>query len=193
MTTIPLLQSPVSRLLTAALVLLCCFAAPLAAQTPTLAELAKKEQERRKKLNAPTRVITKEDLPPSAVAVPPAAATPAAGPAAAQAAATAAEAPPETPKDEKGEEWWRQRMTVAREGLRRNELFAEALQSRMNALAADVASRDDPAQREQLSQERQKAVQELARVQGEVEKLKKEMVDIEEEARLAGVPPGWLR
>ena len=161
-----------------------------AAQTPTLADLAKKEEARRKALTAPTKVYTKDDLPPSAVVVP---ATPAA-PATAQAPAAPGDPKADAPKeDEKGEAWWRERMAQAREGLRRNQLFAEALQSRMNAMAVDVANRDDPAQRQMLSQERQKAVQELARVQGDVEKLKKEIADIEEEARVAGVPPGWVR
>lgn len=187
-------QLPVTRLIGAALVLfLLVPAAPVAAQMPSLGELAKKEQARKKSLKVPTKVYTKEDLPPGAVVVPLAPGAQAPG-AAEPAPATPADAQAEAPKpDEKGEEWWRQRMTQAREGLRRNELFAEALQSRMNALAVDVANRDDPAQREQLSLERQKAVQELARVQGEIERLKKEIVDIEEEARVAGVPPGWLR
>jgi hypothetical protein len=169
-------------------------AASAAAQSPTLADLAKKEEARRKSLKVPTKVFTKDDLPPSAAVVPAApAAAPAAG-AAGQAAAAAADPNAEAPKEEeKGEEWWRARMEQAREGLRRNEMFAEALNSRMNALAVDVANRDDPAQRQVLSLERQKAVQELARVQDDIAKLKKQMADIEEEARVAGVPPGWLR
>lgn len=188
-------RSPLSalRLIGAALVLFFLPTAPVAAQMPSLGELAKKEQARKKSLKVPTKVYTKEDLPPGAVVVPVAPGAPATG-ATTPASATPPDAPAEAPKpDEKGEEWWRQRMTQAREGLRRNELFAEALQSRMNALAIDVANRDDPAQREQLSLERQKAVQELARVQGDIEKVKKEIADIEEEARVAGVPPGWLR
>jgi hypothetical protein len=181
------------RVAAAALVLLVAW--PAAAQSPNLADLAKKEEARRKSLKVPTKVYTREDLPPSAVVVP---AAPAAAPAAAAAAGQAPAAPvdpkAEAPKeDEKGEDWWRARMEQAREGLRRNEMFAQALQSRMNALAVDVASRDDPAQRQVLSLERQKSVQELARVQGDIEKLKKQIVDIEEEARVAGVPPGWLR
>jgi hypothetical protein len=33
----------------------------------------------------------------------------------------------------------------------------------------------------------------MARVTEEIATLKKQMADIEEEARQAGVPPGWLR
>ena len=41
------------------------------AQTPTLGELAKKEQERRKGQKTPAKVYTKKDLPPSPPAAPP--------------------------------------------------------------------------------------------------------------------------
>src|SRR5450756_2400479 len=41
--------------------------------------------------------------------------------------------------------------------------------------------------------DRQKALAELERVKTEIEKLTKQIADIEEEARRAGVPPGWLR
>ena len=176
----------------AALVLALALPAALEAQSPSLADLARKEQARRKELTVPAKVFTKDDLPASAV-IPPGAAAPAA---AAPAAAPAVPGDPKTdaPEDEKkGEEWWRQRMAQVREELRRNELFADALQSRMNALAADMSSRDDPAQRQALGEERQKAVQEFARVQASIEASKKQLAGIEEEARLAGVPPGWVR
>jgi hypothetical protein len=180
------------RLSAAALLLVSITSAALAAQTPTLADLAKKEQTRRQGLKVPTKVYTKDDLPPTAI-VPPA--LPAATPAAAAPAPAAAgeEKKPDAPKEEKGEEWWRQTMAHVREELRRNEMFAEALQSRMNAMAVDVANRDDPGQRQKLSEERQKAVQEFGRVQADVVQLKKQIVDLEEEARQAGVPPGWIR
>jgi hypothetical protein len=38
-----------------------------------------------------------------------------------------------------------------------------------------------------------KAVAELQRVQGEIEQSKKDIAGIEEDARKAGVPPGWIR
>jgi SMC interacting uncharacterized protein involved in chromosome segregation len=95
--------------------------------------------------------------------------------------------------DEKDEAWWRARMTQAREELRRSEMFIQALQSRINSLAADFSSRDDPAQRALIGEDRNKAIAEMQRVTAEVEALKKVIADIEEEARQAGVPPGWIR
>jgi hypothetical protein len=84
-------------------------------------------------------------------------------------------------------------MTAAREELRRNESFAEALQSRINALTADFAGRDDPYQRAKIGDDRLKALAELDRVTREIEKAKKNIGDIEEDARTSGVPPGWIR
>ena len=66
-------------------------------------------------------------------------------------------------------------------------------QTRINALTADFAGRDDPFQRAQIGDDRQKAIAELARVTLEIDKATKSIGDIEEEARRAGVPPGWLR
>ena len=159
---------------------------------PSLGEVAKKEQERRKALKNPGKVFTKEDLPKV-----PATPTPAGAAAPAAAGAAAGEQKPaeeQKPKgDEKDEIYWRGRMTQAREELRRNEMFIQALQSRINALAADFSSRDDPAQRALIGDDRNKAIAELQRVTAEVEALKKAIADIEEEARQAGVPPGWIR
>jgi SMC interacting uncharacterized protein involved in chromosome segregation len=84
-------------------------------------------------------------------------------------------------------------MTTARTELSRNEIFLEALQSRVNALNTDFVNRDDPAQRQVLANDRQRALAEMERVRGEIDKLKKQIAEIEEEARQAGVPPGWLR
>jgi hypothetical protein len=54
-------------------------------------------------------------------------------------------------------------------------------------------NRDDPAQRAVIERERLKAVGDLGRLQQEIAAGKKGLSDFEEEARRAGVPPGWLR
>ena len=77
--------------------------------------------------------------------------------------------------------------------LGRNQILADALQTRINALTNDGASRDDPFQRAALADDRHKAIAELERIKSEVELQKKRIEEIEEEARRAGVPPGWLR
>lgn len=158
------------------------------AQNPPLGEVARKEQERRKTVQGKGKVITNKDLPPSAQK-PASPAPPGAEPAERK---PAEEARPES-KDEKDEAWWRQRIMQARDSLRRSELFLEALQSRINALSADFVNRDDPAQRARIAEDRQKALAELDRVKTEITQQKQQIEEIEEEARKAGVPPGWLR
>jgi hypothetical protein len=180
-----------TRLMSAA-VLASMIAVPYAAyaeQSPTLGEIARKEQERRKALKAPAaKVLTNEDLPRAAAPAP----TPTAAPEPDRAAA--ADKPADKPEEPaKDEAWWRQRMTQAREELRRNEMFAEALQTRINSLTTDFAARDDPFQRAKIGDERAKATLELDRVKADVESNRKKLADIEEEARRASVPPGWLR
>ena len=54
-------------------------------------------------------------------------------------------------------------------------------------------NRDDPAQRAVIEQNRLKAMAELERVQRDVAASTKAIRDIEDEARKAGVPAGWLR
>jgi hypothetical protein len=93
----------------------------------------------------------------------------------------------------KDEAYWRSRISGARSALERSRIFADALQSRINALTTDFVNRADPAQRAQIELERQRAVAELDRVKKEIAEQTKAISDIEEEARKAGVPPGWLR
>lgn len=190
----------VSRALIGGVVL--TLAVPLYAQS--LGELAKKEQERRKANPPAAKVYTDDDL--KKITVPggstaPADATKAGdkdatkgdqGKAdAAKGDAVKAEAKPAAaPMDEAA---WRARMTAAREDLRKGEMFRDALQSRINGLTADFSARDDPYQRAQIADERQKALAELAAVTRDIEKTKKLITDIEEEARQANVPAGWIR
>lgn len=171
----------------AVLMMLCIESAHAQSQGPSLAELARKEQERRKTVKTPSKVITKKDLPPSAQNPPPPVAP---APAAAKIEETK---PPEPKSDEKDEAWWKNRINQVREELRRNEVFAEALQTRINSLSTDFVNRDDPFQRAKIGEDRDKALAELSRVKAEIVNAKKQIEDIEEEARKAGVPPGWLR
>jgi hypothetical protein len=163
---------------------------PAFAQNPTLAVIARKEQERRKTTTGTPKVLTNKDLPPSAQQPPPSAGAAPAAPAGEQ---KPDEAQKPAAEPEKDETWWKQRITQARESLRRNEAFHEALQSRINALSADFVNRDDPFQRAKIGEDRQKALLEMERVKAEIVQNKKQIEDIEEEARKAGVPPGWLR
>jgi hypothetical protein len=197
MTRVRVLRAAVSAVAACA----CLSGAIAVAQTPSLAEVARREQERRKVTGPPVKVLTNDDLPAVTSPAPGQAAAPATAPE--PAAAPAASSPPaagpqsaatgEEKEKEKDEAYWRGRIGEARASLQRNEVLAEALQSRVNALSTDFVNRDDPYQRARIGDDRLKALAELERVQAEVASLKQEIADIEEEARRAGVPPGWLR
>ena len=176
-------------------------ASPAAAgQTPSLGEVAKKEAERRKALPPAGKTYTNKDLPPSAQK-PATGGTAPDAPAPADPVAAATEQKAEDAKagdkpqgDPKDEAYWKGRMTAAREELRRAEMFGEALQTRVNALTRDVnGNTNNSAQRSAVVADRTEAQTELARVKQDVDRAKKQISDLEEEARKAGVPPGWLR
>ena len=189
------IERPTMRMprLSLALTLLMAFAVSVGAQS--LADVAKREEIRRKQVKKPSRVVTNKDLkapdhpppppPPAAEAQPPPT-----GPAAAPGEESPATDEEKLAKDEQA---WRQRMTDARQALDRSQMYLDALQSKINALWADFTARDDPGQRAQLETERKRALAEFERVKIEIEANKKALVDLEEEARKAGVPPGWLR
>ena len=169
-------------------------AAPSAAQS--LGELAKKEDARRKAVKASGKVLTNDTI--RSVPAPLPAAAPTASPAPASTPAKAGDAaadkklkPEDDPKAQEAS--WRMRMQSARDALQRSQVFAEALQSRINGLTADFTSRDDPAQRAAVANERDKALAELNRVKDDIVKQTKAIADIQEDARKGGIPPGWLR
>jgi hypothetical protein len=165
------------------------------AYAQSLGELAKREKERRKTTPPAAKTYTNGDLKQ----VPPPTGTP--GKPADDSAKPAEAKKPEpekveaskTPEPAKDESYWRGRIMAAREDVRRNEAFKEALQTRINALTADFSARDDPYQRAKVADDRQKALAEMARVAADIEKTTKLIAEIEDEARRAGVPPGWLR
>jgi hypothetical protein len=172
-------------------------ASVLSAGAQSLAEVARQEAARRKDAKAPVKVITNDNLkvvPPAAPPVVPgeAGAQPAA-PADAAAGEAAEQKAAETPDPAKDPEYWRKRITDARQARDRNAFLLEAVQSRINALTTDFYARDDPYQREQLGLERQKTLGEFERMKTRQAELEEAVADIEEEARRANVPPGWLR
>jgi hypothetical protein len=185
--------------------------APVRAQS--LAEVAKKEEARRKATKDGAKVYTNKDLGAAADAGVPAAPAPTtsaaandAKDAAATKAATDAKqtktADPNSATKGSGSDdkkpaadqaSWSKRMAGLRETLQRDQVYAEALQSRINALTTDFVNRDDPAQRGQIGSQRETAMNELNRLKKQIEDDKKAIADAEEEARRSGVPAGWLR
>jgi hypothetical protein len=179
-----------------------------------LADVAKAEAARRKaqgKTSAKT--YTNEDLKKDGSSAPApapagdASGTPAApasaGPAQTGSAAPASKpattagtpekpAPPsaDPPKDEK---YWRNRITDARTALQRSQAFVDALQSHINGLYTEFVAMGDPIQRATIEKRRNEAIAEQDRVKADIVQQTKAIASIEEEARRASVPSGWLR
>jgi hypothetical protein len=198
----------ISRFLTCAILLAANM--PLAAQS--LADVARAEEARRKAVKGQVKVYTNDTLkgadggaappPPSPASVPspatPSASAPASTPtpgAPSQPGATAGSKPaaPGAKDGARDEKYWRDRLASARDALNRSQTFADALQSQINALYTEFVNMSDPAQRSVIEQKRLAAIAEQDRVKADIPKQTKAIADIEDEARRANVPAGWLR
>jgi hypothetical protein len=169
----------------------------------SLGDVAKKEEERRKVVKTTGKTYTNDQLKsepqpsasPSPSPAPPSSATsstPASESKPGQAASEKSDKDKAVP-DKNDEKAWRKRIADARESLQRSQMYGDALQSQLNALQTDFVNRDDPAQRQQIAQNRDKVTAELAKTKKEVAEQTKAISDLQDEARRAGVPAGWVR
>ena len=179
-----------------------------------LADVARAEEARRKSVKAPSKTYTNDDLKgdnngatvasPTPSTASPAPPTPASTPAQAGAKPAPTAAKPDAAKDaakdpakdaepKKDEKYWRDRITAAQQALARNKVLVDALQSRVNALNTDFVNTDDPAKRAVVEENRKTALAEMDRVKKDIDTRSKEIGNIQEEARKANVPSGWLR
>ncbi|HSF19182.1 MAG TPA: hypothetical protein VLK65_26885 [Vicinamibacteria bacterium] len=159
----------------------------LAATAQTLAEVAKKEKERREKNRTDaSRVITERELSRSYSGLPATSSTVTNGE---SSESESADSPGTSPERE-GEaaaqdetqtrEYWQNRLNAAREKV-------ASLEKRLSEESWGEGQRYgvDPRGQNNLAQ-RQEAEQQLAAARAEVQA-------IQSEARRAGVPPGWVR
>ncbi|MFM8533431.1 MAG: hypothetical protein ACKOEC_07540 [Acidimicrobiia bacterium] len=169
--------------------------------TRPLADVAKDEEARRKTVRTPAKVYTNTDLRSDYVrgVPPPPSAPPSAGANATPSNATPSNATPSAPGSAdqpaaaQDQAYWSGRMRDARAALDRSNIFADSLQSRINALRTEYVNRDDPAQRSKIDADRNSAIAELERVKKDIETQTKAIKAVEDEARRAGIPAGWLR
>ena len=157
----------------------------------SLGELARREEARRLSIAQASKVYTNQDL---RVEVAPSRDLPTRQP------SNPATQPPSNPATQppsnlaiQDEAYWHQRIDAARALLARAGILEKALRSYVNGLSNDFAARDDPAQRSVIASDRQNALLELERMQRDIRDHQKTIADIEEQARRAGVPPGWVR
>ena len=162
------------------------------ATAQSLGDVAKKEEQRRKTVKSTGKVYTNDQL--KADPTPSVPATSATGtPTPAASSPAPAPAPGDDSADKGDEKTWRKKIADARDAQQRSQTFADALQSQLNALTTDFVNRDDPAQRQQIANKRDSVLAEIERVKKEVAAQTKAISDIQEEARRAGVPAGWVR
>ena len=161
----------------------------------SLAEAAHKESLRRHLAGKSVNALNNDNLPESMMFVAPPAEPPAqpaqatfTPPPPPQAAAAAA---PQTPPQD--EQWWRDRMTKTRASLERNQVLADAMQSRISGLQTDFVNRDDPAQRNEVRRNLQRALDEHDRLKQAIARDEQSIKDIQVEARKNRIPPGWVR
>ena len=159
----------------------------------SLGDVARKEEERRKDVKAPAKVYTNKDL--GAPIQGGSASDGKTGASSPEASKEAAKAGDDKAKDGavKDQAYWAKRKKDLQDRLERSKTQVDAMQTRINTLTADFASHDDPIQRSAIERDRQRAVDELGHLQQDIKDTQKALTDLDEEARKAGVPPGWLR
>lgn len=161
-------------------------------EAQSLAEVARAAEARNREAAAtqPAKVYTNKDLvtvadaPATVAASPPA---PLSAPPAAAAPSASSEAP------EKTEGYWKARMRPLREQLDRDRQLHAASQARADALAAaaDQCFRIGVVCLPYTESLAERA--ESERLRADVARDERAVRALEEEARRAGIPPGWLR
>lgn len=157
----------------------------------SLGTVAKEAEAQRKTTKSSGKVYTNDSLRGAPAPTP--AAPAAAAPSTPTADSTAADANKAKADPAKDEAAWRDRIKTERDALARSEAFSAALQSQINGLYGEFTACQAPPQCNEISARRQKAMGELDRVKKEIETHTKAIADIQEEARKAGVPAGWVR
>jgi len=172
--------------------LLCLFALPALAGGQSLAEIARKERERREKLRkagASARKVTEEDLaaPKGELANDPEK-TPAAKPAARPTSRTRSRANAEAAAREKAETQWRGRAAKAQARIDEAQLRCDKYE-RWIHLGQPAQYQDGRRVAYSIHQLKKMADE----AQADLKAAEEAFEDLREEARRAGVPPGWLR
>ncbi|MEO5820097.1 MAG: hypothetical protein ABIT71_06290, partial [Vicinamibacteraceae bacterium] len=158
----------------------------VSAGAQSLADVARKEEARRQKIAAPSKVYTDADAEKYA---------PAPGAQAAATTVTSLDASGKPvgqqatdaglPADESG---WRARLQNARDGVDRNRLLLSALEQQARSARKTVATDgDEPAD------DGSSRATEMKRLKAEMDTFRATLANAEEDARKAGVPPGWVR
>jgi hypothetical protein len=169
---------------------------PVAAQS--LGAIAKEAETQRKTTKSAGKVYTNDQLKSDPRDIPTSTPVSSAGPTATPPSQSGVAAEDKGKQDADGkqnkdEAYWRDRIKAEREALARAETLASALQSQINGLYGEFTACQAPPQCNEISAKRQKSISELDRAKKEIAQHTKGIADIQEVARRAGVPAGWVR
>ena len=94
----------------------------------------------------------------------------------------------------KDEQYWRDKYAEIAQNMKESEEKVQRLQEEMNGLRiAYYAEQDGVAGRPKINSEIEKQFDEIEAAKKELEESKQALENLEEDARKAGVPPGWVR
>jgi len=104
------------------------------------------------------------------------------------------ETTPSEPTDLEGnnEAYWRNRIKDAQQKIADLEKQVNDLQLRLNGLQMSFYAMDDPNQRQLLNSEIDSTFEMLAKAKEDLEKAKQDLEDTREEGRKKGALPGWI-
>jgi len=166
-------------------------AAWLASPPAGLADVAQREAFRRLATQKSQATLTNLGLPQEPV--PPAAVSMGAPPAPDPAAKAADAAPDAKPDPKRDEGWWRAKMAEHRAAAEKDQMAADALQTRINRLQADSVNIDDPLKQTRARMELVTAIDQLDKMKTQVDADRRAISALQEEARRLSVPAGWIR
>lgn len=169
------------------------------ASAQSLADLAKKEKERREAIKGEVKVIREENPAPSPEPPTTVAAVKPETEKKDEAHATkpssqSDKSDPDEPVDFEGrpESYWRTTMSEARKKVTDLEAEGTVLTLRMAELQTKFTNMDDGFAREPVQRDIQKTIYEQDVNKANLEKAKTALQDLEKEARKSGALPGWI-
>jgi peptidoglycan hydrolase CwlO-like protein len=160
-----------------------------------VADIARQERERQKRLHS-TVVIVNGATTTTSASTSTTPATTATTPSAAPAKPAPEAAKPAGPVDNKGhdEKYWRTQFGKARDTLKKAEDQAQLLDLKIKEMNTQLLRQSDIYNREyRLGPEIAETQKQLDDVRKQVDDAKKKIADLEDELRRSGGPPGWAR
>jgi chromosome segregation ATPase len=164
---------------------------PASQQSPDpMADAARKARAQQQNAPKPKKIFTNDDIAPAQVSKPADSKTPSAS----ADATSKDDKDAAAENDPKSEKYWRKRFSKAREKLASAEREADILQRELNK--NEVQYYPDP-QKALMQQYSRKDINDaqakLDAKKKEIESLKQQISDLEDELRKAGGDPGWAR